>query len=576
MVSVASRALDCEPAVFPAMADASLLEAEAVIGEVAFLEAALRDALQRRASPKCGGPTLEVSGADRDVEDFRFAPSLGSSFGAHCPERLDLATANYAVQLKAWIDLHVDQRLRHVLHGVLESELASMQQERLSPFGLAREAEAELGRLKGTQAKLLSVVQGISEEVAVLSRQSSLSSSQKRLTTVEELQVGICSADARTLREECELREAEIWRDVRGELDQEMRRLRAEISENLPRAELGTELQQLRAELEQAVSRRLEPLERAGLAEAVLAVQRDVASFSQAAQESDARFAAWRAELKAEVSDEIRHMDSMRQVGGALHSQVSQELEDLKAEVVAIQRRLVSELRAETTAAFRSEAAAVAALDEQLWLTDQRLGQRIDELARAHRDTVTIIETCDAGPAASLPAPSLPEQLPAGSTLRGCLDGVDCQRSTNGRVASEVAEDRIEVDVHVGSRSPLTLSRSASETLVERCEARRTNGMLARHALFETSAEPAAFGRATMLASGEDEGHLKASLRLGSTSSLTGPRRLFQQPLRLGDAGSISKLLTAPLDEHDKAPWKNSLNLEDSKTDDMREEVLKS
>jgi len=291
----------------------------------------------------------------------------------------------------------------------------------------------------------------------------------------------------------------------------------------------------------------------------VLAVQRDVANLSQAAQESDARFNAWRAELKAEVSDEIRHMDSMRQVGGALHSQVSQELEDLKAEAVAIQRRLVSELRAETTAAFRSEAAAVAALDEQLWLTDQRLGQRIDELARAHRDTVTIIETCDAGPAASLPAPSLPEQLPAGSTLRGCLDGVDCQRSTNGRVASEVAEDRIEVDVHVGSRSPLTLSRSASETLVERCEARRSNGMLARH-----------------LASGEDEGHLKASLRLGSTSSLTGPRRLFQQPLRLGDAGSISKLLTAPLDEHEKAPWKNSLNCEDSKTDDMREEVLKS
>jgi len=48
--------------------------------------------------------------------------------------------------------------------------------------------------------------------------------------------------------------------------------------------------------------------------------------------------------------------------------------------------------RGEITTAFKSEAAAVAALDEQLWLTDQRLGQRIDELVRSHRDSISVVE----------------------------------------------------------------------------------------------------------------------------------------------------------------------------------------
>merc|ERR1719424_101022 len=56
----------------------------------------------------------------------------------------------------------------------------------------------------------------------------------------------------------------------------------------------------------------------------------------------------------------------------------------VREDLLKQQQRLIAELRAETNTAFRSEAAAVAALDEQLWLTDQRLGQRLDELARAH------------------------------------------------------------------------------------------------------------------------------------------------------------------------------------------------
>lgn len=55
----------------------------------------------------------------------------------------------------------------------------------------------------------------------------------------------------------------------------------------------------------------------------------------------------------------------------------------MREELGLLQRRLGAELRAETRALFKTEQNAIAALDEQLWLTDQRLGQRIDELLQA-------------------------------------------------------------------------------------------------------------------------------------------------------------------------------------------------
>merc|ERR1711957_979776 len=61
-----------------------------------------------------------------------------------------------------------------------------------------------------------------------------------------------------------------------------------------------------------------------------------------------------------------------------------------------LQRRIVAELRLETAAALRSEASAVAALDEQLWLTDQRLGQRIDEPAHFHLQERRAVATKEA------------------------------------------------------------------------------------------------------------------------------------------------------------------------------------
>merc|ERR1712136_547855 len=93
--------------------------------------------------------------------------------------------------------------------------------------------------------------------------------------------------------------------------------------------------------------------------------------------------AANRGDLDARF-EEIR-----REILDVARKQVSDSEVRLGDELGSLQQRLISELRAETTAAFRSEAAAVASLDEQIWLTDQRLGQRIDELLHLRiRDVV--------------------------------------------------------------------------------------------------------------------------------------------------------------------------------------------
>lgn len=67
-------------------------------------------------------------------------------------------------------------------------------------------------------------------------------------------------------------------------------------------------------------------------------------------------------------------------------------------DLLATQQRAVHELRNETTAACRAEAAARAALDEQLWLTDQRLTQRINELDKSHHETITVINRANGTP----------------------------------------------------------------------------------------------------------------------------------------------------------------------------------
>eukprot|EP00928_Gymnodinium_smaydae_P037880 TRINITY_DN26241_c0_g1_i2.p1 TRINITY_DN26241_c0_g1~~TRINITY_DN26241_c0_g1_i2.p1 ORF type:complete len:844 (+),score=200.43 TRINITY_DN26241_c0_g1_i2:142-2532(+) len=143
-------------------------------------------------------------------------------------------------------------------------------------------------------------------------------------------------------------------------------------------------------------------------------------------------------------------------------SEVAAEVEASRAalqrETDVLARRLTAELKIELRTGMRTEAAALAALDEQLWLTDRRLGTRIDAVERqtpsAHRlasDAASVGDVRQAGPtespivvATSVATTALgePDMEPAASTCR--LDqlaqmhpreaSVSTERSCNGMV----------------------------------------------------------------------------------------------------------------------------------------------
>mmetsp|Transcript_52298 Transcript_52298/g.124771 ORF Transcript_52298/g.124771 Transcript_52298/m.124771 type:complete len:1039 (+) Transcript_52298:111-3227(+) len=102
----------------------------------------------------------------------------------------------------------------------------------------------------------------------------------------------------------------------------------------------------------------------------VEAMKSEMESKVVVAGQSDAKHAA-------DVADLTQRIDDVAQL-------VSKQFDAWRSkwdqDIQAAQKKVASELRLELRSALRSEAAAVAALDEQLWLTDQRLGQRIEEL----------------------------------------------------------------------------------------------------------------------------------------------------------------------------------------------------
>merc|ERR1711879_685381 len=64
-----------------------------------------------------------------------------------------------------------------------------------------------------------------------------------------------------------------------------------------------------------------------------------------------------------------------------LRKQVEDSQDRLGEDLASLQRRLVAELRAETVAALQSESDAIARLDKRLWVLDQRVERRLDDLA---------------------------------------------------------------------------------------------------------------------------------------------------------------------------------------------------
>eukprot|EP00927_Polykrikos_kofoidii_P046560 TRINITY_DN40762_c0_g1_i1.p1 TRINITY_DN40762_c0_g1~~TRINITY_DN40762_c0_g1_i1.p1 ORF type:complete len:663 (+),score=118.50 TRINITY_DN40762_c0_g1_i1:52-2040(+) len=112
-------------------------------------------------------------------------------------------------------------------------------------------------------------------------------------------------------------------------------------------------------------------------------IRREVITTSQLLCTAEDRLERMQVELATHAAtrdtSEFRHRESYDDLRRAL--EVAQA--SIREEFGTHQRKLLAEVRAETRAFMKSEQNSIAALDEQLWLTDQRLGQRLDELVQS-------------------------------------------------------------------------------------------------------------------------------------------------------------------------------------------------
>eukprot|EP00929_Paragymnodinium_shiwhaense_P025853 TRINITY_DN1553_c0_g5_i1.p1 TRINITY_DN1553_c0_g5~~TRINITY_DN1553_c0_g5_i1.p1 ORF type:complete len:369 (+),score=115.15 TRINITY_DN1553_c0_g5_i1:88-1194(+) len=312
---------------------------EAVLDEVALLEAALRDHKERRQMPgaapsspaaaasrtwyaaasanAAAAAAAAVGGGRSPLPHVRSFPVLAAEAPAAqaqgAPAALDplsaamwrdrnwdVALSEYGDQLRAWVELQVDARIDAVFRGALDAQLAAARHEAATALTTAGRLEGELAAVAEGQTKLLMVVEGVSEEL-------------------RQLKVTVEDRSGMRIRQDEELR-------ARSEeaLREEVRALRGEL---------------------------------------------------------EARFEKSCRDIHEQIMVNLRgHGDLLDEIKGYVdksHSKLTEEL-TLK------QERVCTELRSEFQTALRSEVASIMALDEQLWLTDQRLSQRIDELVQLH------------------------------------------------------------------------------------------------------------------------------------------------------------------------------------------------
>jgi hypothetical protein len=420
--------------------------AEALVDEVTLLEAALREAMSRKQGADAlgasrtyiGSPmaTTPVAVSREPLMNMMNITGLPAVSSISQPAIYgDQATQAYGAQLKAWIDWQVDTRLNALLPSLLARELSSVQQESGAAARMYQRLEGELDLVKSAQAKLFAVVEGLSEEVTQLKVQGeALAAVEKILLTVEELKQSVSSREAddggisqiRVLYDalrrtheaglgDLHVRVDEMRRLHDGlhgrhdaahtmmedrfsqlhHLHNELRGLHDGLIQRHGRLDAGVtdlqsaldEFQRRHNSLEDNHHSRFTELQRLFGEEkpyltqemqAMKDMRREVTDLVSMVAKHENRLAGWRSDITAVVTDELQLAIEAGKKGNP------RDLEDVREDV----DRKIKELRAETHAAFRNEAAAVASLDEQLWLTDQRLGQRIDDLARSQRDSL--------------------------------------------------------------------------------------------------------------------------------------------------------------------------------------------
>lgn len=334
---------------------------ENLVSDINILEAALERATERKARSNTMSPPWTPGATPGLRENFNSAVDKlggGSSQGAQPSslnrERYGNEVSSYAMQLKTWVDMQVDARMKITLQNV-EGELLVTRQESRSALELARLQQESLAKV---EQLMLSSDDHSHREMAQL-QQETLSSVADLMRTVDELKRSFMH-DQRSEMDglhRLHKEHAESFSEIRGQHEQRIERLRADNASW--RAENAEQIRSVQA----IQKRELENLER----EVRGNVEGQLGSLSN--------------EVRKIQSD----LEEMQRLFEKSHRRLGDDL-------IAHQQNLISELRSETSAALKNEAAAVAALDEQLWVTDQRLGQRVDKVDQLCRESTKRLE----------------------------------------------------------------------------------------------------------------------------------------------------------------------------------------
>lgn len=353
-----------------------------VIDELRVYEAALERATERRRahSPQTRSapwtPTRDSQQASR-VDAATFA-DVGQATALD-RERFSKSISSYSSQLQAWVNMQVDARLKLVLRDV-ENELNVSRQETRTATDMSMALQERLGQVE----QLLVTIEGTAHRETAEMQQETLSAVGDLVHTVDELKRSFAAEQQK---------EVEDFRRLHSEHDAQLKEHVAAIKEMRK-----LQLEQFRAwsaDHERKLSDWRDELV-ADLRVEISAV--DTAWKQQASNHTTKRELE---QLHRDVRETAECHESLRRELSRISDLEERQLMFEKAQrrmgddLLAQQESLIRDIRAETSAAFHSKAEALNALDEQMWQTDKRLGQRIDQvsqqcndLARAQSDIV--------------------------------------------------------------------------------------------------------------------------------------------------------------------------------------------
>lgn len=342
----------------------SYLVAEAVADEAAILEAMLQEALETK---KRRMVAME--------EDF----SQNEDIAGY--NHFDGAVANYAKQLRAWVDLQVEAHLNEALPDLMREELANVHQESDAfrelvsgeltdahqhsedAIEIVQRLKAEVESVEDAHARMVSVVQGMSEELANLNV----------VVTAFQTQVDMRPEEKETHTLARIAQHDEDLASLQGivaelqEIPAASMETRREVGELIPAVQvLERRLCELRGVTDSHSSK---------LAD----TEHELSKAAALYLDLETRVEALRKDVEAAASHktlETRLRDSRQE----LRTQIDESEVQVSEKLTTLQQKHLAKLRAETNAALKNVAAAVTHLDEQLWRTDQRLGQRIDNM----------------------------------------------------------------------------------------------------------------------------------------------------------------------------------------------------